>query len=888
MRVTVLISLLANLHAARANCSSAIPRFRHVCASREEGDICMLQCNLGRSQLLNATCVNGEWRIQPDECSLADLPCNYQGTTVDLHCDGDGLTAIPNGLRRSTIRIIMKSNTILPQLDVLRTDLAYAQLYAVRLHGYEHIHMETDVFALKQPAELKLDHAYQLPVFSAPDLLVLDIREMANPLNLTQVFEQAPNLDTLRVHQSVIQPGHGFHFPHLRSFSMFGSDCTSDIEVGPLLLEAERVQFSCRDFDSELLPNILPHSGRLQELSVSDAHNNLRWASASALVNVLNATAVTAALEASATGPASILVAIKGLNGVDSIDCQLTAVYRSETRLVCDCVSPGYIQAAFCPQVADFECPGNEAKIAPTAVCNGQSDCDREADEERCQLGVQYVDANTSSLSSRQQRIYKCLTGLGRMFDGQVTLFSARWWCPHLYGILRTWHSIELLGPSYIVRIMHVSASEGTWLHTTDYADNYAHPEISLARIYVNGSLFADAAGVLQNATFNATATSFMALWEADTALPFTTTTRQAPVAAEKISTSNTTLTGFIIGSVLGVVAVLALVWYYRQRRQRSKVQADMDGDWTRMLQEAQLAFIEGHPRLAGQKELNFVDRSQLQVGSVIGTGNFATVHKATWQGNAAVVKTPTCTTVAAEDWFQEALLIHALAAHDAIVAVNGVVLPTPPSTLPSLLMELAPYGELRTVLRQETPPLGPQAQVTIAKQVCQAMCYMSDHGILHRDLAARNVLVFAIAPSQRVKLADFGMSRVLQGSEEYYRARNGDDLPFRWMASEAITHRKWTTAADVWSFGVLLFELATKGSVPYVGQSMQVIVQSLQQGKRLCLPPTTAPVLTKCAQACWQHRATARPTFHQLLDKLKGGTLELITHDLDHGETSL
>lgn len=144
-------------------------------------------------------------------------------------------------------------------------------------------------------------------------------------------------------------------------------------------------------------------------------------------------------------------------------------------------------------------------------------------------------------------------------------------------------------------------------------------------------------------------------------------------------------------------------------------------------------------------------------------------------------------------------------------------------------------------------------------------MSYLSDMNYVHRDLAARNVLVNA---SLICKIADFGLSREIENASDAYTTRGGK-IPVRWTAPEAIAFRKFTSASDVWSYGVVLWEVMSYGERPYWNWSNQDVIKSIEKGYRLPAPMDCPEALYQLMLDCWQKQRTHRPTFSSITQTL-------------------
>ncbi|XP_053248731.1 tyrosine-protein kinase receptor Tie-1 isoform X4 [Podarcis raffonei] len=189
------------------------------------------------------------------------------------------------------------------------------------------------------------------------------------------------------------------------------------------------------------------------------------------------------------------------------------------------------------------------------------------------------------------------------------------------------------------------------------------------------------------------------------------------------------------------------------------------------------------------------------------------------------------------------------------------------------IAIEYAPYGNLLDFLRKsrvlETDPafarehgtastLTSQQLLQFASDVAKGMQYLSEKQFIHRDLAARNILVGENLTS---KIADFGLSR----GEEVYVKKTMGRLPVRWMAIESLNYSVYTTKSDVWSFGVLLWEIVSLGGTPYCGMTCAELYEKLPQGYRMEKPLNCDDEVYELMRQCWRDRPYERPPFAQI-----------------------
>ncbi|XP_055538906.1 uncharacterized protein LOC129726199 isoform X7 [Wyeomyia smithii] len=180
------------------------------------------------------------------------------------------------------------------------------------------------------------------------------------------------------------------------------------------------------------------------------------------------------------------------------------------------------------------------------------------------------------------------------------------------------------------------------------------------------------------------------------------------------------------------------------------------------------------------------------------------------------------------------------------------------------IVMELARLGELRAYLKKNGSKLKLGTLLLYSYQLSTALSYLESKKFVHRDIAARNVLV---SSPTCIKLADFGLSRWVE-DQSYYTSTKGM-LPIKWMAPESINFRRFTTASDVWMFGVCTWEILMLGVKPFQGIKNCDVIGKLENGERLPLPPNCPPRLYSLMSQCWSYEPHKRPNFKNVKEVL-------------------
>nr|XP_003472309.1 tyrosine-protein kinase JAK2 [Cavia porcellus] len=285
-------------------------------------------------------------------------------------------------------------------------------------------------------------------------------------------------------------------------------------------------------------------------------------------------------------------------------------------------------------------------------------------------------------------------------------------------------------------------------------------------------------------------------------------------------------------------------------------------------------AFEDRDPTQFEERHLKFLQQ--------LGKGNFGSVEMCRYdplEDNTgevvAVKKLQHSTEEHLRDFEREIEILKSLQ-HDNIVKYKGVCYSAGRRNL-RLIMEYLPYGSLRDYLQKHKERIDHKKLLQYTSQICKGMEYLGTKRYIHRDLATRNILV---ENENRVKIGDFGLTKVLPQDKEYYKVKEPGESPIFWYAPESLTESKFSVASDVWSFGVVLYELFTyieKSKSPpaefmrMIGNDKQGqmivfhLIELLKNNGRLPRPDGCPDEIYMIMTECWNNNVNQRPSFKDL-----------------------
>ncbi|XP_044039943.1 tyrosine-protein kinase Tec isoform X2 [Siniperca chuatsi] len=256
------------------------------------------------------------------------------------------------------------------------------------------------------------------------------------------------------------------------------------------------------------------------------------------------------------------------------------------------------------------------------------------------------------------------------------------------------------------------------------------------------------------------------------------------------------------------------------------------------------------------------IDPSELTFMKELGSGQFGLVRLGKWRAQQRVaIKAIREGAMYEEDFIEEAKVMMRLC-HPKLVQLYGVCLQQRPLLIVAEFME---NGCLLNFLRQKGRALKEAWLLSMCQDVCEGMEYLEAHSFIHRDLAARNCLV---NEHNVVKVSDFGMTRYVLDNQ--YTSSSGAKFPVKWSPPEVLHYSKYSSKSDVWSFGVVMWEIYSEGRTPFEKSTNLDVVTDITRGVRLYRPYRASQSLYAIMYRCWHERSQGRPSFSELLEEIR------------------
>ncbi|XP_031537676.2 tyrosine-protein kinase receptor UFO isoform X2 [Vicugna pacos] len=351
-----------------------------------------------------------------------------------------------------------------------------------------------------------------------------------------------------------------------------------------------------------------------------------------------------------------------------------------------------------------------------------------------------------------------------------------------------------------------------------------------------------------------------------------------------------------LLGALVATACVLILAMFLVHRRKKETrygevfeptvergelvVRYRVRKSYSRRTTEATLNSLGISEELKEKLRDVMVDRHKVALGKTLGEGEFGAVMEGQLNQDDSILKVAVktmkiaiCTRSELEDFLSEAVCMKEFD-HPNVMRLIGVCFQGSEREgfpAPVVILPFMKHGDLHSFLlysRLGDQPvfLPTQMLVKFMADIASGMEYLSTKRFIHRDLAARNCM---LNENMSVCVADFGLSKKIYNGD-YYRQGRIAKMPVKWIAIESLADRVYTSKSDVWSFGVTMWEIATRGQTPYPGVENSEIYDYLRQGNRLKQPVDCLDGLYALMARCWELNPRDRPSFAELREDLE------------------
>ncbi|KAF1746939.1 hypothetical protein GCK72_023397 [Caenorhabditis remanei] len=281
------------------------------------------------------------------------------------------------------------------------------------------------------------------------------------------------------------------------------------------------------------------------------------------------------------------------------------------------------------------------------------------------------------------------------------------------------------------------------------------------------------------------------------------------------------------------------------------------------------VASDQSTPNQSSIDEKALIPNEQIKLFELLGEGSFAVVKRGTWtQSNGQRVEVAVKILRDISPNIMDDLRVEAShllkLQHPSLIRLYGIV------RQPAMMVfELCEGGSLLDRLRDDKKPIPLVSRLhDYCSQIAKALQFLESKHCVHRDVAARNILL--ARDEKTVKICDFGLMRALKENEQMYTMAPQKKVPFAWCPPEALRHRKFSHASDVWSYGVTIWELFTFGEEPWVGCRAIDVLKNIDAGERLEKPKYCSNRIYQIMTDCWKSNPAERCKFSAIREDLK------------------